>query len=474
VIWPGFSWYNLYYPDEVKNKRPRRGGNFFWTQASRVISGNAKSIYIAMFDEVDESTAMYKLAENDDQTPDQAYFLALDADGYNLPSDWYLRCAKLATEIVRGNTDNRTTLGTPPDGIDQFSARPIAARCGETNGKLILKYPLSDADHLYEFSIDGSSSYPYISPVGSSEISIQGLSAGIYNVWVRNEDDSNPVDLGPYTIFDTAPFASLSPMDATCVADGKIIFLIKDLPYAGEVEISIDSGMNYIYISSPGIWKDTIGGLLPGDYPVWIRYDDGTCPVELVKVSISTSIEPIKIYPMLDGEQITGHPDTLYACPGSSLILSCLPTNSDLVWSITGPNGYAANSRNSVISNSLTAEMFGTYEISYVSPNGCKLEKTFVLLEESGCETLAFNLNSREHPVELYPNPANDFLTITNQSGRPLMLDVVDISGSVKKKQVKIETGEKIISLSDLPDGMYVFIFSDDHKDIIIGSVLKR
>jgi len=60
VIWPGFSWYNLK-PNETKNKRPRRGGNFFWTQASRVISGNAKSIYIAMFDEVDESTAMYKL-----------------------------------------------------------------------------------------------------------------------------------------------------------------------------------------------------------------------------------------------------------------------------------------------------------------------------------------------------------------------------------------------------------------------------
>ena len=58
-----------------------------------------------MFDEVDESTAMYKLAENDDQTPDQGYWLALDADGYDLPSDWYLRCAKLATEIVRGNSE---------------------------------------------------------------------------------------------------------------------------------------------------------------------------------------------------------------------------------------------------------------------------------------------------------------------------------------------------------------------------------
>ena len=31
--------------------------------------------------------------------PDQRYWLTLDADGYDLPSDWYLR---LAGEITRG------------------------------------------------------------------------------------------------------------------------------------------------------------------------------------------------------------------------------------------------------------------------------------------------------------------------------------------------------------------------------------
>ena len=454
VIWPGFSWYNLK-PNEEKNKRPRRGGNFFWTQANRVISGNAKSIYIAMFDEIDESTAMYKLAENDDQTPDQAYFLALDADGYDLPSDWYLRCAKLATEIVRGNTNNRTTLGSPPDGIDQFTARPIAAKCGDTNGRLILKYPTTDTDHLYEFSIDGGLSYPYLSPAGTSEISVEGLSAGIYDVWVRNEDNSNPVDLGPYTIFDTEPFASVSARDASCSADGRIIFLINDLPYAGEVEISIDSGMNYIYKSTPGIWKDTISGLLPGDYPIWIRYVDGICPTELTEVSIFNNLQPIEIYPILDGVQINSQPDTLYACPGNSLILSCLPTNIELDWSVTGPNGFTSSSRNSVISNSLTTEMFGTYEISYSRPDGCRSSTVLMLLQKEGCTTSNNNLSLSQYPARIYPNPADEEIIIETYQSKAVRLEIWSTDGHLVLEEPVIQT-PATISLNSLSQGIYI------------------
>jgi len=451
VIWPGFSWHNL--KGDTKNKRPRRGGNFYWTQANRVISGNAKSIYIAMFDEVDEATAMYKLAENDEQTPDQAYFLALDADGYDLPSDWYLRCAKLTTEIIRGNSNNRTTLGTPPDGIDEFSAWPIAARCGENNGSLILKYPLSDAENLYEFSIDGGLNYPYTSPQGTSEITLDGLAAGIYNVWVRNEDDTYPTDLGPHTIFDTEPFADVSAINTTCIDDGRIVFLINDLPYAGEVQISSDSGMSYTYTSSPGIWKDTILNLPQGDYPVWIRYEDETCPHELARVSISSSVEPIEISPMLDGKQITGQPDSLYACPGSSLFLFCFPSNSDLEWSITGPNEFSANSRNALISNSLTGEMFGNYEISYSSPNGCIVNWTLVLLADSECEPSSVRYNSREQAFEFYPNPVNAILHLHGLSGDSL----VEIYSMLGKKCYSFSVTGPVadIDLSELPDALY-------------------
>ena len=468
VIWPGFSWYNL--KDDVKNKRPRRGGNFFWTQANRVISGNAKSIYIAMFDEIDESTAMYKLAENDDQTPDQAYFLALDADGYDLPSDWYLRCAKLATEIVRGNIDNRTTLGTPPDGIDQFTARPIAAKCGENNGSLILKYPMSDPDHLYEFSIDGGLSYPYASSEGTTEIELDGMAAGVYHVWVRNEDDSFPVDLGPFTIFDTAPSATVAARSATCTEEGGIVLLINDLPYAGEVQISIDSGMNYSYTSTPGVWKDTILNLPQGDYPVWIRYDDGTCAAGVTSVSISTSVDSIEIYPMLDGQQISDLSDTLYACPGSSLYLVCLPATSELQWTMTGPDDFFSDSRTAVISNALTSDMFGRYIVGYSSESGCVLEKTFVVSEDTECTSTAMAGQAPENGVVFYPNPVQSVLYL---AGLPeeSWLSIYNMLGEECSSLV-VKGPDAEIDLSRLPDALYYLRISHGHQ-VISGTLIK-
>ena len=53
---------------------------------------------IAMFDEVNEATANFKVAARRQDAPDQGYWLTLDADGFTLPSDWYLR---LAGEITR-------------------------------------------------------------------------------------------------------------------------------------------------------------------------------------------------------------------------------------------------------------------------------------------------------------------------------------------------------------------------------------
>lgn len=64
---------------------------------------------IAMSDEVDESTAMLKLASKRSQAPDQGYWLALDADRYDLPSDWYLRLAGGITRLFHG------TLPMNPD-----------------------------------------------------------------------------------------------------------------------------------------------------------------------------------------------------------------------------------------------------------------------------------------------------------------------------------------------------------------------
>ncbi len=101
VVFPGFSWYNLKEGTSELNKRPRNGGKFLWHQFFNAVDAGCNMVYVAMYDEVDEGTAIYKLAENDNQTPTTGKFVTLDIDGYKLPSDWYLRLTGAASEMLR-------------------------------------------------------------------------------------------------------------------------------------------------------------------------------------------------------------------------------------------------------------------------------------------------------------------------------------------------------------------------------------
>jgi len=101
VIFPGFSWQNL--KNSAKpNQIPRLGGEFLWRQAYNAKMAGAKMLKIAMFDEVDESTAIMKVVSRRDQAPEQGFWLTLDADGRDLPSDWYLRLAGEITRMFHG------------------------------------------------------------------------------------------------------------------------------------------------------------------------------------------------------------------------------------------------------------------------------------------------------------------------------------------------------------------------------------
>src|SRR5258708_24592216 len=68
---------------------------------------------IAMFDEVNEATANFKVASRRLDAPSQGYWLTLDADGFTLPSDWYLRLAGEITRVFRGQTPAAAMPTTP-------------------------------------------------------------------------------------------------------------------------------------------------------------------------------------------------------------------------------------------------------------------------------------------------------------------------------------------------------------------------
>jgi hypothetical protein len=115
VVFPGFSWHNLKGDPSPLNQTPRNGGTFYWRQIYNAVSTGCTMIYGAMFDELDEGTAMFKMAATPNELPVEGTFVPLNVDGQSLPSDWYLRVADQASRMLRREISLTNALPiTPP------------------------------------------------------------------------------------------------------------------------------------------------------------------------------------------------------------------------------------------------------------------------------------------------------------------------------------------------------------------------
>ncbi|HTK20167.1 MAG TPA: glycoside hydrolase family 71/99-like protein [Mucilaginibacter sp.] len=97
TCFPGFSWYNLNRLKGAKfNDIPRERGAFFWNQLSTALKSGAQMLYIAMFDEVDEGTAIMKVSQNPPVGPSP--FITFEE---GIPSDYYLYLAGYASKVLK-------------------------------------------------------------------------------------------------------------------------------------------------------------------------------------------------------------------------------------------------------------------------------------------------------------------------------------------------------------------------------------
>ena len=98
-VCPGFSWYNLSKTEfgggHPLDQIPRQKGKFYWDQFSTALGSGAKMFYVAMFDEMDEGTAIFKCSS---QPPTGAHFVSYEG----LPSDYYLWLTGQAGKMLRG------------------------------------------------------------------------------------------------------------------------------------------------------------------------------------------------------------------------------------------------------------------------------------------------------------------------------------------------------------------------------------
>ena len=100
LAFPGFSWGNLKKDPNQYNSIPRDKGNFLWKQIAGAKLSGAQALYVAMFDEIDEGTAIFKCAR-DGNLPlnGEGQFVGIEAD---LDADYYLWLTGRAGEWFRG------------------------------------------------------------------------------------------------------------------------------------------------------------------------------------------------------------------------------------------------------------------------------------------------------------------------------------------------------------------------------------
>jgi hypothetical protein len=93
VVFPGFSWHNM--NGGPSGQIPRLSGQFLWSQFCEAKQARASMIYVAMFDEVDEGTAIFKCV-NDVPIGQKSKFVTFEG----LPSDYYLKLVGKGTKLI--------------------------------------------------------------------------------------------------------------------------------------------------------------------------------------------------------------------------------------------------------------------------------------------------------------------------------------------------------------------------------------
>jgi hypothetical protein len=189
VIFPGGSWFNQTGRTDSSriNDNPRDGGNFYWRQAYNAIGAGVRYLYVAMFDEVDEGTAMFKLAPNNSGAPAQGIFVTLDEDGYDLPSDWYLRLAGESQKMLDRTMAPTGVMPITPSKISLISVTVSPASAVMAVGGMQQLTVAVAPDNAYDKTLTWSSTHTAAVTVSAAG-RIRGVAIGAATVTATSHD----------------------------------------------------------------------------------------------------------------------------------------------------------------------------------------------------------------------------------------------------------------------------------------------
>ncbi|BCU78580.1 PA14 domain-containing protein [Luteolibacter sp. LG18] len=117
---PGFSWANLKHlpsGDMTTQYTPRDGGRFYWNQISKAAKAGSDRMFVGMFDEYDEATAIMPMSDDSPPTPTRPGVGATFYDGLNAQEHGeFVRLPQVEVELGA----SRPTKGV---AVDNFFVR---------------------------------------------------------------------------------------------------------------------------------------------------------------------------------------------------------------------------------------------------------------------------------------------------------------------------------------------------------------
>ncbi|MFZ5940176.1 MAG: glycosyl hydrolase [Bacteroidota bacterium] len=307
---------------------------------------------------------------------------------------------------------------------------------------------------------------------------ISSLTLGIYllRLTVTNgsytDDDELYVIVSPTA--NIAPVVTLTaPADHFTTTEGKTISLAasaSDLDgtiaevsfYSNNQLIASDATAPYAIDWTPGT----------GGYEVYaIATDDqnGKDTSEIITISVvpvmkcsQTSTEASQ------GSFTTGY-EISFETIGSDVEISCelFDNKSGVVAYLWRQSPFAETSMTNVGGKKFTARVSGlsageniTYAVKFAFSGGMAVTRYFTYEVGSSCPETGMPLSQGQENL-LYPNPADEWLTVTKVPENSLIM-VYDISGKAVLIREAWQGGTEVIGVGDLPQGLYLLQVKSD------------
>jgi hypothetical protein len=157
---------------------PRQTGSFLWQQFAAAYNTGFQTVFLGMFDELDEGTQILKVTDN---YPTQSSFKSYEGQ----PSDCYLCYAGLGAQMLKGQMAYTTTkpncpgLSEPsiPDPVSPLNGAVISSSPGSFSWTAALALPGGGSLSRYDVWLDGT-----VINVGLTQTASLALTAGNH-VW---------------------------------------------------------------------------------------------------------------------------------------------------------------------------------------------------------------------------------------------------------------------------------------------------